>query len=116
MEIPKEDFQKAIRTIMEKAAKDEKFRPLCLSNPDLALKGVEGLNIPQGLKLTFVENIEASEQRDQSINPEANNVIIELSDKGFFRVMQMEGGIRKVYTYTFDESEEIVDYDPEDVG
>ncbi len=111
MEIFTEDFQKAIRTIMEKAAKDEKFKSLCLSNLDLALKEVEGIDIPQGLKLTFVENTGAA---DQSINSEANEVIIELSDKDFYRVMLMERGVHKVYSYTFDEPEEIADYDSDD--
>ena len=88
MAFSREDFQKATKIIMKKAAEDEKFKCLCISDPELALKEVEDEDIPEELKLTFVENLEAFND-----HPEANEVVIELGDKDCCRFKFMERGI-----------------------
>lgn len=118
MEISKENYNEACKTMIKKACEDEKYRSLCLSDPESALKEVEGVDIPEGLKLTFVEKIVAG--GDQSVLPKDNEVVVELTEKDFYRVMYMgEGGRCIVSTYEFEPEDEGLgehDWDTDDVG
>lgn len=51
-----EEVQKVVAEIGKKAATDPAFRKLCLENPAGAVKEVSGKDLPQGLKVRFVEN------------------------------------------------------------
>jgi len=51
-----EEVQKVVAQIGKKATADQAFRKLCLENPAGAVKEVGGKDLPQGLKVRFVEN------------------------------------------------------------
>jgi len=51
-----EEVQKVVAEIGKKAAADPAFRKLCLENPAEAVKKVSGKDLPQGLRVRFVEN------------------------------------------------------------
>ena len=51
-----EEVQKVVAQIGQRAASDPAFRKLCLADPAGAVKEVSGKDLPQGLKVRFVEN------------------------------------------------------------
>jgi hypothetical protein len=51
----KEKINVVFNTIAAKAATDEDFRKLCLSNPRAAFKDAIGVDFPEDAKLKFVE-------------------------------------------------------------
>ncbi|HUV08033.1 MAG TPA: hypothetical protein VMX75_09920 [Spirochaetia bacterium] len=54
-ESQKEKVYKVFNTIAAKAATDQKFRKLCLSDPRAAFKQLIGVDFPKDAKLKFVE-------------------------------------------------------------
>ncbi|MGY4688495.1 NHLP leader peptide family RiPP precursor [Salibacterium sp. K-3] len=51
-----EKTEAALKQVNEKAAADETFRHLCLTDPHKAIKDASGMDIPEGMSVRFVEN------------------------------------------------------------
>jgi hypothetical protein len=54
-ELSREDVTKIKRDLMRKAATDEDFRQLALSDPKAAIKQVSGIDLPSNLRIRFME-------------------------------------------------------------
>jgi hypothetical protein len=52
----KESVQEVVEKVFAKAAKDEKFRALCISNIQAAIKEVSGKEVPSNFKINVVDN------------------------------------------------------------
>jgi RecJ-like exonuclease len=51
----KESVEEVVEKVCAKAAKDEKFRALCISNIQAAIKEVSGKEVPSNLKINVVD-------------------------------------------------------------
>ena len=52
----KEDAEKIIFDLKKLAMKDSVFRKMCLANAAAAVKAVSGKELPEGMKVKFIEN------------------------------------------------------------
>lgn len=52
----KEELEKALQSVKVKAMQDPIFRSLCIADAAAAIKEIAGKDIPDGMKLKFVEN------------------------------------------------------------
>ncbi len=51
-----EKINQVITDIKKKASEDEAFRKLCLDNPNEAIRKISGLEVPEGMKISIIEN------------------------------------------------------------
>ena len=56
MEWNKEELEKVLLEMKKKAMTDAAFRKLCLSDAAVAVQEIAGKELPDGMKLKFVEN------------------------------------------------------------
>jgi len=106
MAFSKEEFIAFSRPILQKASEDEDFRCKCLNEPESALEEMEGIEVPEGMKLTFVDEMD-----DQKL-PEANEVVVELTEDNFCKFKHLDKGVCRIYT--FEVNEAAGDYDLQD--
>lgn len=105
MAFTREEFIAISRPFIKKAAEDEDFRCKCLEEPESALEEMEGIEVPEGMKLTFVEDVEAHPSL-----PKPKEVVIELAEEHYCKFKHLdERGVCRVYT--FEVEEEPGDYD-----
>lgn len=50
------EVKRVLKEIAAKAAQDTEFRKLCLNDPAAAIKEISGKEIPENMKVRFVEN------------------------------------------------------------
>ncbi|MGY4688497.1 NHLP leader peptide family RiPP precursor [Salibacterium sp. K-3] len=51
-----ENTEAVLQQVYKKAAADEAFRRLCLTDPNKAIKEASGMDVPEGMMVRFVEN------------------------------------------------------------
>jgi hypothetical protein len=98
MAFSKEEFIAFSRPILQKAAEDEDFRCKCIDEPEAALEEMEGMEVPEGMKLTFVEEMDAEAL------PAANEVVVEMTEDNFCKFKHLDKGVCKVYTFEVNEA------------
>jgi hypothetical protein len=98
MAFTKDEFIAFSRPILQKAAEDEDFRCKCLDEPHAALEEMEGVEVPEGMKLTFVDQM-----YDEEL-PDANEVVVELTEENYCKFKQLEKGVCKIYTFEVNEA------------
>lgn len=54
-----QEVNQAIEKVKELSVKDAAFRKLCLENPNEAIKKVTGKDVPEGIVIKFIENVDA---------------------------------------------------------
>lgn len=105
MAFTREEFLAISRPIIKKAAEDDDFRCKCLSEPEsISSEDIEDLKIPEGMKLTFVEDLEAASRL-----PEPDEVVVELAEENYCKFKHLENGVSRTYTFEVEEADG--DYD-----
>ena len=54
-----EEVAQVIEKVKELSVKDSGFRKLCLENPNEAIKKAAGKEVPTGIVIKFIENVDA---------------------------------------------------------
>jgi hypothetical protein len=62
--LTEEELQRAVQRIFKLSQTDPKFRTLCLSNPNEAIRRITGKAVPQDIKIQFLDS--ASDEATKS--------------------------------------------------
>ncbi len=79
-----EKINQTIIDIKKRASEDEAFRKLCLDHPNEAIKQVSDMEVPEGVKISIIEN-----------DPDVDHTIIIPPEAGAFEdevLEQISGG------------------------
>ncbi len=75
-----EKINQTMTDIKKKASEDEAFRKLCLDNPNEAIKQVSDMEVPEGMKISIIEN-ESGMDHTIILPPEAGTLHDEQLDQ-----------------------------------